>query len=29
VGVDFFELPANYRKAGDVVAEINKRFSNG
>jgi chitinase len=29
VGVDFYELPANYRKAGDVVAEINKRFSNG
>ena len=29
VGVDFFELPANYSKAGDVVAEINKRFTNG
>jgi len=29
VGVDFFELPANYRKAGDVVAEINKRFASG
>jgi hypothetical protein len=29
VGGDFFELPANYSKAGDVVAEINKRFANG
>jgi hypothetical protein len=30
VAVDFFELPDNYSKAGDVVAEINRRyFSNG
>jgi len=29
VGVDFFELPVNYNKAGDVVAEINRRFANG
>jgi GH18 family chitinase len=29
VGVDFFELPLNDSKAGDVVTEINKRFANG